>query len=109
VTQLSDVSAIFAHDDDMALGVLQSTREQGLRCPGDISLVGYNNTEIGRQVSPAMTTVTWPAEDVGRTAAQYVLAAIEGRLDFPSRRIYRPVLVIRDSTASHSSGGSTDR
>jgi LacI family transcriptional regulator len=109
VTQLTGVSAIFAHNDDMALGVLQSIREQGLRCPGDISLVGYNDTEIGRQVTPALTTMTWPAEDVGRTAAQVALAAIEGRLGSPSPRIYRPVLVVRDSTAPRPSGASTRR
>lgn len=92
-------TAVFAHNDDMAIGVLQVIRERGLECPRVISVVGYNDTEMGRHITPALTTVSWSAGDVGTTAASYAMDAINGRLRQNARSIVQPALVVRASTA----------
>lgn len=93
-----EVSAVFAHNDDMATGVLHTLRASGRSCPNEVSVVGYNDTDLARHVTPALTTVSWPAEQVGSTAAEFALKAISGGPS-EARRVFVPVLVVRDSTA----------
>ena len=90
-------TAIFATNDMMALGALQGIREMHLRCPEDISLVGFDNLEFADFIEPGLTSVSQPGYALGRKAAEIafnLLASEEKRLD----RIVLPVqLVIRRS------------
>ncbi|WP_125778312.1 LacI family DNA-binding transcriptional regulator [Antribacter gilvus] len=65
-----DFTAVFAYDDHVALGVLRALREAGLRVPHDVSVVGYDDVPLAAHLAPALTTVSVPMEELGRTAVR---------------------------------------
>jgi LacI family transcriptional regulator len=69
-------TAIFAANDDMAAGTICAICERGLSIPGDISVCGFDDTPISRQIYPALTTVRQPTREMGRLAAIELLKAI---------------------------------
>jgi LacI family transcriptional regulator len=71
-------TAIFATCDILAAGALQAIYEAGLRIPDDISIVGFDDT-IGMNLTPPLTTVAQPMQELGRLGFRAALAAIEGR------------------------------
>jgi LacI family transcriptional regulator len=92
-------TGVFAPSDVMAVGALDAIRDRGLRCPEDVSVVGYNDIPVSRHLSPPLTTIEMPAEEMGAEAARLALTAISeptahGRLvRLPAR------LIVRESTA----------
>lgn len=70
-------TAIFAANDDMAAGVMSSALERGLRIPDDLAVAGFDDSQLSRQIWPALTTVRQPVRDMGRTAAEILLANIK--------------------------------
>jgi LacI family transcriptional regulator len=95
-------TAIFAANDAMALGALQAARELGVSVPGDLSLVGFDNTNLTMHVNPPLTTVARPYQKMGATAVELLIELADSA---PNKRRIRQIdlpteLVIRDSTAS---------
>lgn len=72
-------SAIFAANDEMAAGAMHHILDSGLSIPRDISVVGFDDTPISRQIWPAMTTVRQPIRRMGRIASETLLTAIHKR------------------------------
>ncbi|MFT4198331.1 MAG: LacI family DNA-binding transcriptional regulator [Pseudoxanthomonas sp.] len=72
-------SAIFAANDDMAAGAIAAICEAGLSVPGEVSVCGFDDTPIARQVYPALTTVRQPAREMGRVAGLQLLREIRSR------------------------------
>jgi LacI family transcriptional regulator len=92
-------TAVFAHNDLMALGALDALAEAGLRCPQDISVVGYDDLPHMDRVNPPLTTVRLHGEELGRLAGEMAVSAITltGR---PSMSLtLPPSLIVRKSTA----------
>jgi len=102
-------TAIFAANDEAAFGVLDAIRNRGLTVPGDISLVGFDNIPQAELTHPALTTVHQPIRDMGRVAAEMLMAIISNP-DTPTRKVVLETkLVIRAScsppkTANHKPG-----
>ncbi|HEX6834111.1 MAG TPA: substrate-binding domain-containing protein, partial [Rudaea sp.] len=69
-------TAVFAANDDSACGVMHEAFERGLQIPRDLSVFGFDDTPAARQVWPGLTTVKQPCRDMGRIAAEQLLAAI---------------------------------
>ncbi|TWI10634.1 LacI family DNA-binding transcriptional regulator [Aerolutibacter ruishenii] len=69
-------TAIFAANDDMAAGVLRVAGERGLSVPRDLSVCGFDDTPLSRQIFPSLTTVRQPTNDMGRVATEELLKAI---------------------------------
>lgn len=94
-------SAIFAMNDDMALGVMQAARERGLALPRDLSLIGFDDLPMAARVWPNLTSVRLPIRHMGQLAAQKLLAAMahQERPDQQQSKV-RPVLVMRDSVVA---------
>jgi len=92
-------TAIFACNDEMAVGVLQEARARGIRVPEDLSVVGFDDSTIARIALPAITTVRQPLEEIGRMAANLLTRMIEGQKVDPVRLEMGARLVVRDSTA----------
>jgi LacI family transcriptional regulator len=98
-------TGVFAPSDVMAVGALDAIVARRLRCPEDVSVVGYNDLPISRFISPPLTTIEMPAEELGAEAARMALASIEDpsrrgqAVQLPARLIVRrssgPVLVHR--------------
>lgn len=72
-------SAIFAGNDDMASGVIWAAAEHNLRIPEDVSLCGFDDTPISRQVWPRLTTIHQPVREMGRLACLQLLEVLRGR------------------------------
>jgi DNA-binding LacI/PurR family transcriptional regulator len=68
-----DVTAIFAANDVMALGVVQAVIQRGLRIPEDLSLIGFDNIEFSGVVHPPLTTVHQPKYEMGYAAVEVLL------------------------------------
>lgn len=69
-------TAIFAANDDMAAGVLHVAHERGLRLPEDLSVAGFDDTPMSRQLFPALTTIHQPTREMGRLATTALLSYI---------------------------------
>ena len=91
------VDAVFAGNDMMALGVLLALEDEGVRCPDDVALVGFDDIPLAALVRPALTTLRIDIAGTGRRAVEGLLGLIDGREDF-RQLIIRPELVIRGST-----------
>lgn len=74
-----NVTAVFACNDLMAVGVYHAAQRLGIPIPGGLSVVGFDDTPLCEAVSPPMTTIHQPAYEMGRAAAQALLALIQGR------------------------------
>jgi LacI family transcriptional regulator len=74
LSRAPDITAIFAMSDEMALGVYDVARERGLSIPADLSVVGYDDTTMSRDVTPALTTVTYPNGELARRAMESCLS-----------------------------------
>lgn len=93
-------TAVFAHNDLMALGALAVLRDHGLSCPDDISLVGYNDSVAAEFTHPRLTTVRLPGYELGRLAAEIAVTVIEQPATPPTQLSLPPMLIVRDSTAA---------
>ncbi|MBO9578386.1 MAG: LacI family DNA-binding transcriptional regulator [Microbacteriaceae bacterium] len=92
-------TAIFAGSDLQALGVYDVARQRGLRIPDDLSVVGYDDIPLSEWVSPRMTTVLQPLEEMGREAARLIARLADGPI-VPTPRIELATrLLVRESTA----------
>jgi LacI family transcriptional regulator len=72
-------TAVFAANDDMAAGVIRAAYELGLDVPHDVSVCGFDDTPMSRQIFPALTTVRQPSREMGRVAALELLRSIRDR------------------------------
>lgn len=97
-------TAIFAGNDQMALGVIHAIREHGWRVPEDISVVGFDDAEEAAVSWPSLTTVHQNFDRVGRTATSLLLSLIDGTPDTRERVLVPTELVVRDSTGPARSG-----
>jgi LacI family transcriptional regulator len=97
-----DFTAIVAGNDLLALGCYDALEERGLRCPEDLSVVGYNDMPFVDRFSPPLTTVRVPHYELGATAAELMLEQLRGIDAAPRQLELAPELVIRGSTAPPS-------
>jgi len=93
-------TAIFAGSDLQALGVYDVARQRGIRIPEDLSVVGYDDIPLAEWVSPRMTTVLQPLEEMGREAARLAIRLSEGPIDPTPRIELATRLIVRESTAT---------
>ncbi|GGT81748.1 LacI family DNA-binding transcriptional regulator [Streptomyces coeruleorubidus] len=95
-----DVTAVFAANDDMAIGVIRALTEAGRRVPDDVSVVGFDDIPVAAYVTPPLTTVRQPFDAVAREGLRLLVRAIEKPDAEPAPANDPPVeLVVRASTA----------
>jgi LacI family transcriptional regulator len=71
-------TAIFAGNDMIAFGVLLALRDSGLRCPQDVSLIGFDDLDIAEMTNPQLSSVHQPSYQLGTTAARLLLERVAG-------------------------------
>ncbi|PWJ88574.1 LacI family transcriptional regulator [Mesorhizobium loti] len=91
-------TAVFCGSDILAAGAIKYCHGAGIAVPGEVSIVGFDNLEIAELTSPELTTLEVPARDMGRIAADYILASPSQRLHLRQRELAIR-LVVRESTA----------
>jgi LacI family transcriptional regulator len=92
-------TAIFAFNDNIAIGTIQAARERGVRVPEDLSVVGFDDLEAAEIVTPALTTVRQPLAEMGRMAVSLLERLIEGQRIEALHVELRTQLVVRQTTA----------
>jgi LacI family repressor for deo operon, udp, cdd, tsx, nupC, and nupG len=92
-------TAVFCANDETALGAMHVFRRAGLNIPQDISVMGFDDTRYAAIASPPLSTVSQPAQEIGRRVAARMIHEIEGTdPDGPKIELLRHRLVIRQST-----------
>ncbi|SDM29596.1 LacI family DNA-binding transcriptional regulator [Nonomuraea jiangxiensis] len=96
---MGGVTAVFTANDQMALGVLRALSEEGVRVPGRISVVGFDDIPESEFFSPPLTTVRQDFDVVGRHCIEVLLRQIDVGHTAYERLVIRPSFVVRSSTA----------
>jgi len=93
-------TAVFSGNDEMAIGLIHRLRLEGIDCPRDISVIGFDDIAVARFFDPPLTTMRQPREDIGRMATRSLIDIIEGVVpeDDPIHVVLTSDLVIREST-----------
>lgn len=91
-------TALFAYNDNSAIGAIRAIHEADLRVPEDISVVGFDDIESAAYSYPSLTTVRQPLEKMGEIAARTLLSRIEDSQPFVPEIAVEPELIIRNST-----------
>lgn len=94
------VTAIFAANDSMALGVLHALHELGLSCPEDISLVGFDDYPEAAYFSPGLTTVRQDFDEIGQRSVELLVQLIETGHAPTQHLVLPPALIVRQSAAT---------
>lgn len=97
-------TAVFAGNDQMALGFMSALRARGLAAPGDYSIVGVDDMPDARFFSPALTSVQMDFVGLGRAGLEMILHRVRSG-ERVARRVIRPTLVVRDSTRAWVGAG----
>jgi LacI family transcriptional regulator len=97
--QAPEVSAIVAANDRLAIGCYDTLEARGLRCPEDISIVGFNDMPFVDRLRPPLTTVRVPQREIGTVAADLLLQQLGDGSRRHEEILLEPSLVVRSSTA----------
>jgi LacI family transcriptional regulator len=91
-------TAVVGASDTIALGLLEAARRRGLRIPGDLSVTGFDDTELARMAAPPLTAVRQPLREMGRVAVKTVLQMAAGEALDSHHVELATELVVRNTT-----------
>lgn len=94
----SGLTAAFAANDRIAADVLANAADRRIRVPDDLSVIGYDNTELAGLLRPALTSIDQPRSEMGTAAMTQALSMLSSGA--PGRLIVPPTLVVRESTGA---------
>ena len=93
-------TAIFCMSDQMAMGAIQALQAQGIKIPQQVSVVGFDNIPYAEFWHPSITTVSQPAEEIGKRSVDMLVAMIEGEEFTLESKILPTQLIVRDSSGA---------
>lgn len=100
LSRTRDFTAIFCFNDTAAIGAIRAIEDAGLKCPRDISVIGFDDIIVAEYFNPRLTTVRQPLHQMGRTAAELLIKRIQTpEHHYPEEVWFDPELVARESTA----------
>ncbi|MET0435550.1 MAG: LacI family DNA-binding transcriptional regulator [Cellulomonas sp.] len=97
LARFPDLDGIFIASDLMAAGALPELAEAGRAVPGDVAVVGYDNSGLATTTKPNLTTVTQPVIAMARAAGEELVAQLQGRHARTEAQVFEPELVVRGS------------
>lgn len=95
-----DITAIFASSDELAAGAMSVAYRNGIKIPDQLSIIGYDNTQLSEMLTPSLTTVAQPLQDMGMVAATMFLEMKETG-EVTQSRIMRHEIVERETVRSY--------
>jgi LacI family transcriptional regulator len=95
---------LFVTNDFCASVVMQALKEAGVRIPGDIAVVGFNNDIISKIVEPRLTTIDYPGREIGEVAARHLIGLLKQspKKNSTNRVILKSTLIVRGSSMRKS-------
>ena len=97
-----EVTAVLCGNDDLAIGVMRAVHAAGHTVPGDVSVVGFDDTPVAEFLTPPLTTVRLDFNELGRACFALLLALMERNDALPHGRRPEPELIIRQSAGPPS-------
>ena len=98
IGRLPRFTAVFASNDSSAIGFMHAAGEDGLRCPADYSIIGFdNNPDFSPNTDPPLTSFRQPVEDLGKATGRILLDLIGGQPPETHRYIFKPEFIRRAS------------
>lgn len=95
------ITAIFGCNDVMAIGVMQAAKKLGISIPNELSIIGFDNTELCKIVTPELTSIAMPIKELGGKAMDMIIDKLD-RSGNPKQRIKMlPELVVRHSVSNN--------
>ena len=94
-----ELTAIVAANDLLAIGCYDTLESRGMRCPRDISIVGFNDMPFIDRLRPPLTSVRVPQREIGTVAADLMLQRLADGSQTAREILLEPVLIVRGSTA----------
>jgi DNA-binding LacI/PurR family transcriptional regulator len=94
------VTGIICASDPLALGAIRAARRAGLSVPGDLSVIGYDDSVLMSCTDPPLTTIRQPIDAIGRAAVEMLAGQIEGLPVSADELFFEPELVARGTTAN---------
>jgi LacI family transcriptional regulator len=92
--------AVFCANDLLAIGMLQALHGNGIRVPDEVAVIGYDDIDFARSASVPLSSIRQPSAEIGTTAIELLLAAVDTPDARPSNVVFVPELVARASTAT---------
>lgn len=99
----TDVTAVFCANDVTAIGVMRALKEQGINSPKDISIIGIDDIETSQYISPMLTTIHIPRDELGKVAVQTLSSRIKKLHRLPMK-ISLPFYVVKRESCREVSG-----
>ena len=93
-----DITALVAPQEQSVIGALKAAQARGMRVPEMLSVVGMVSEPMAEIATPALTTINFPADEMGDVAARILLGRVVGGRTAPEQVLVRPTLTVRDST-----------
>lgn len=97
-------TAIFAQNDQMAVGILRAARDAGVRLPDELSVIGVDDIPLAAYFAPPLTTVRQDFADIGRQAVRLLIRAVEEPDAAPEHLLLPGEMIVRRSTAAPADG-----
>ncbi|UTT42520.1 LacI family DNA-binding transcriptional regulator [Exiguobacterium aurantiacum] len=95
----SPPTAVFVAGDQMAIGAIEAVHEHGLRVPEDISIIGYDDIEMIKYITPKLTTIRQDTDEIGEAAAELLIEQMTAKERRTERRVIPVQLIERASCA----------
>lgn len=94
----SSMSAVYVTSSKMTYGAIKAIKEKGLRIPEDIALIGFDVHDPSGLITPSITTILQPEENIGKSAAELILKKLkEKEQEYHQKIVHEPQILIRDS------------
>jgi DNA-binding LacI/PurR family transcriptional regulator len=93
-----DLTALIAPQEQSVIGVIKAAQSRGTRVPDDLSVIGIVGESMAEVATPPLTTISFPAEEMGEVAARILLERIDLGLAEPRQLYVEPTLTLRGST-----------
>ena len=90
-------TAVFAACDKIAIGAINAVKDAGLSVPDDISIIGFDDIEIAKYITPKLTTIRQNCDEIGKSAVDLLVKQINEKVDLKINKVIPVELVVRDS------------
>lgn len=101
-------SAVVCGNDSMAAGAMRTAREHGLQIPEQLSIIGFDNVSFARYLYPRLSTIDFPAHDMGQMAARWVMRHVYNDETLDVKTVFEPFLIERETARLKSLPSASD-